>query len=84
MKLALYNQATVLSTSYLLFMKIIILSAIEPETRSLDTEYEIVLTGVGKVNAALSALKTIRERKPDLIINFGYCGFIRKEYLWFS
>ena len=71
MKLALYNQATVLSTSYLLFMTIIILSAIEPETRSLDTEYEVVLTGVGKVNAALSALKTIRERKPDLIINFG-------------
>ena len=59
-------------------MKIIILSAIEPETRSLDTEYEIVLTGVGKVNAALSALKTIRERKPDLIINFGTAGSLEK------
>jgi hypothetical protein len=35
-------------------MKIIILSAIEPETHSLNTEYEVVLTGVGKVNAALS------------------------------
>ena len=60
-------------------MKIIILSAIEPETRSLDTEYEIVLTGVGKVNAALSALKTIRERKPDLIINFGTAGSLEKN-----
>jgi len=60
-------------------MKIIILSAIEPETRSLDTEYEIVLTGVGKVNAALSALKTIRERKPDLIINFGTEGSLEKN-----
>ena len=77
MKLALYNQAIVLSTSYNLFMKIIILSAIEPEIRSLDTEYEIVLTGVGKVNAALSAFKTIRERKPDLIINFGTAGSLK-------
>ena len=79
MKLALYNQAIVLSTSYNLFMKIIILSAIEPEIRSLDTEYEIVLTGVGKVNAALSAFKTIRERKPDLIINFGTAGSLKKN-----
>ena len=60
-------------------MKIIILSAIEPEIRSLDTEYEIILTGVGKVNAALSAFKTIRERKPDLIINFGTAGSLKKN-----
>ena len=60
-------------------MKIIILSAIEPEIRSLDTEYEIVLTGVGKINAALSAFKTIRERKPDLIINFGTAGSLKKN-----
>ena len=79
MKLALYNQAIVLSTSYNLFMKIIILSAIEPEIRSLDTEYEIVLTGVGKINAALSAFKTIREREPDLIINFGTAGSLKKN-----
>ena len=79
MKLPLYNQAIVLSTSYNLFMKIIILSAIEPEIRSLDTEYEIILTGVGKVNAALSAFKTIRERKPDLIINFGTAGSLKKN-----
>ena len=75
----MYNQAIVLSTSYNLFMKIIILSAIEPEIRSLDTEYEIILTGVGKVNAALSAFKTIRERKPDLIINFGTAGSLKKN-----
>ena len=78
MKLALYNQAIVLSTSYNLFMKIIILSAIEPETHSLNTEYEVVLTGVGKVNAGLSTLKTIRERKPDLIINFGTAGSVKR------
>ena len=40
-------------------MKAIILSAIELEIRSLYTNYEIILTGVGKINAALSALKTI-------------------------
>lgn len=60
-------------------MKAIILSALENEIQSLDTEYEIFLTGVGKVNAALWALKTIRERKPDLIINFGTAGSLKKE-----
>ena len=60
-------------------MKAIILSAIEPETHSLDTKYEIILTGVGKINAALSALKTIRDKKPDLIINFGTAGSLKKN-----
>ena len=60
-------------------MKAIILSAIESEIHSLNTEYEIILTGVGKVNAALSAMKTIREKRPDLIINFGTAGSLKKE-----
>ena len=55
-------------------MKVIILSAIKEETYSLKTEYEIKHTGVGKVNAALSTLRTIKEDKPDLIINFGTAG----------
>ena len=55
-------------------MKVIILSAIKEETYSLKTEYEIQHTGVGKVNAALSTLRTIKEDKPDLIINFGTAG----------
>ena len=61
-------------------MKAIILSAIEPETHSLDTKYEIILTGVGKINAALSALKIIRDKKPDLIINFGTAGSLKKTF----
>ena len=60
-------------------MKAIILSAVELEIRSLNTNYEIILTGVGKINAALSALKTIRDKKPDLIINFGTAGSLKKD-----
>jgi len=60
-------------------MKAIILSAIELEIRSLYTNYEIILTGVGKINAALSALKTIRDKKPDLIINFGCAGSLKRD-----
>ncbi len=55
-------------------MRVIILSAIKDETYSLNTEYEISHTGVGKVNAALSTLRTIKEDRPDLIINFGTAG----------
>ena len=55
-------------------MKVIILSAIKEETHSLNTEYDINHTGVGKVNAALSTLRTVKEEKPDLIINFGTAG----------
>ena len=59
-------------------MKAIILSAIKDEIKLLDTEYEIILTGVGKINAALSTLKAIKDKKPDLIINFGTAGSLKK------
>jgi adenosylhomocysteine nucleosidase len=60
-------------------MRVIILSAIKDETYSLNTEYEINHTGVGKVNAALSTLRTIKEDKPDLIINFGTAGSLNSN-----
>ena len=60
-------------------MKVIILSAIKEETHSLNTEYEVNHTGVGKVNAALSTLRTIKEDKPDLIINFGTAGSLNSN-----
>ena len=60
-------------------MRIIILSAIKDETHSLITEYEINHTGVGKVNAALSTLRTIKEDRPDLIINFGTAGSLNSN-----
>ena len=41
-------------------MRAIILSAIKDETYSLNTEYKINQTGVGKVTAALSTLRTIK------------------------
>lgn len=39
--------------------------------------YEVIYTGVGKVNAALTAAKLFAERKPDLVINFGTAGAVR-------
>ena len=62
-------------------MKAIILSAIKDEIKSLDTEHEIILTGVGKINATLSTLKAIKDKKPDLIINFGTAGALKRGLL---
>ncbi len=60
-------------------MRAIILSAIKDETYSLNTEYKINYTGVGKINAALSTLRTIKEDRPDLIINFGTAGSLNSN-----
>tara|TARA_X000001036_G_C20565948_1_gene760568 strand:+ start:591 stop:1148 length:558 start_codon:yes stop_codon:yes gene_type:complete len=60
-------------------MKLIILSALAQETEYLETDHHIITTGVGKVNAAFATTKAIRDEKPDLIINFGTAGSLKKE-----
>ena len=61
-------------------MGIIILSALADETEELQSKYKVILTGVGKVNAAIASLKAIKKYKPDLIINYGTAGS-KKKYI---
>ena len=60
-------------------MGIIILSALASETEQLKSKYQVILTGVGKVNAAIATSKTIHKYNPDLIINYGSAGSTKKN-----
>ncbi len=60
-------------------MGIIILSALASETEQLKSKYQVILTGVGKVNAAIATSKTIHKHNPDLIINYGSAGSTKKN-----
>ena len=54
---------------------IVLISALRDETQDLfDDIFPVVYSGVGKVNAALTAAKVIEQYKPGLIINFGTAG----------
>lgn len=41
--------------------------------------YVKVITGLGKVNAAIATVQSIIKYKPDYIINFGTCGTLNPE-----
>ena len=54
---------------------IVLISALRDETQDLfDDIFPVVYSGVGKVNAALTAAKVIEQYNPNLIINFGTAG----------
>ena len=54
---------------------IVLISALRDETQDLfDDILPVVYSGVGKVNAALTAAKVIEQYNPRLIINFGTAG----------
>ena len=54
---------------------IVLISALRDETQDLfDDIFPVVYSGVGKVNAALTAAKVIEQYNPSLIINFGTAG----------
>ena len=59
-------------------MKAVIISAMQAEVEHLVTEYDIVVSGIGKINATIATYKTIKKYNPDLIINFGTAGSLRK------
>ena len=55
--------------------RIIVLCALPEEAQGLLEKYfPTFYTGVGKVNAAMTATRCIIEHNPDLIINFGTAG----------
>jgi adenosylhomocysteine nucleosidase len=56
--------------------QILIITALESELKrsALPSGIEIVYSGVGKINAAITATKAIAEYAPAQIINFGTAG----------
>ncbi len=62
--------------------KILITHAVEQEQVDLyipDAEIRMVLTGVGKANAAMNLTAAIMEDKPDLVLNVGTAGTLKHQ-----
>ncbi len=58
-------------------MAALILVALRSELDLPELPENVVLTGIGKVNAAIAAAHTIAERRPSLVINYGTAGGVR-------
>jgi adenosylhomocysteine nucleosidase len=61
--------------------ELLIITALESELKrsSLPNGVEIVYSGVGKINAAITALKAIDQYAPKRILNFGTAGKINPQ-----
>jgi adenosylhomocysteine nucleosidase len=61
--------------------ELLIITALESELKreSLPSGVEIVYSGLGKINAALTSLKAIEQYSPRRILNFGTAGKIKPE-----
>jgi adenosylhomocysteine nucleosidase len=61
--------------------ELLIITALESELKrkSLPSGVEIMYSGVGKINAAITSIKAIHQYSPKRILNFGTAGKIRPE-----
>ena len=61
--------------------ELLIITALESELKreSLPSGVEIVYSGVGKINAAMTSIKAIQQYSPVRILNFGTAGKIKSE-----
>ena len=61
--------------------ELLIITALESELKreSLPVGVEIVYSGVGKINAAITSIKAIEQYSPKRILNFGTAGKIKPE-----
>jgi len=57
-------------------MKTIVLVALQDEAPGLQHMMNVFYTGVGKVNAAMTAAQVIERYRPDRVINIGTAGGI--------
>ena len=57
-------------------MKDIILIALEQEAPEMSKWDNVFFTGVGKINAAMTAAKLVKKYKPERVWNFGTAGGI--------
>jgi adenosylhomocysteine nucleosidase len=62
--------------------KVVFIAALESEFFTIHSPIrKIHYTGVGKINASRVTTQIILEEKPDLILNIGTAGCLRKELL---
>ncbi|WP_231971191.1 hypothetical protein [Polynucleobacter necessarius] len=61
--------------------ELLIITALESELKreTVPSGAEIVYSGIGKINAAVTSLKAIHQFSPRLILNFGAAGKINPE-----
>jgi futalosine hydrolase len=63
-------------------MNILIVAATNQEILSQEfSDYDILISGVGMINACFELTKYLQENKPDIIINVGVAGAFKKEYI---
>lgn len=53
--------------------------AMKEESRDAFSDYNVLHTGIGKVNASYSLSKTIQAERPSIIINMGTAGSRRHD-----
>lgn len=60
---------------------LIVLTALRPELDShkLPDGIQVFYTGIGKINATITALKAIEQTRPSMIVNFGTVGAVCPE-----
>jgi adenosylhomocysteine nucleosidase len=61
--------------------ELLIITALETELKrdALPSGVEIVYSGIGKINAAMTSIKAIHQYSPKRILNFGTVGKINPE-----
>jgi len=61
--------------------ELLIITALESELKraSLPNGVEIVYSGIGKINAAITSLNAIKQYSPKRILNFGTAGKIKPD-----
>lgn len=55
-------------------MKPLLVFAMKEESRDVFADYDVLHTGIGKVNAAHALSTYLRDNKPSLVINMGTAG----------
>lgn len=55
-------------------MKPVLVFAMEQESQDVFSDYDVLHTGIGKVNASYHLTKRIAQDKPDIIVNMGTAG----------
>ena len=61
-------------------MKYVLVVALEEELEGLNGVYNVLYTGVGKVNAAITLTKYLTENPDiDLVINYGTAGGVNPD-----
>lgn len=60
---------------------LIVLTALRPELDHLNMPagIQVFYTGIGKINATITALEAIAQTRPSLIVNFGTVGAVSED-----